>query len=145
MTHEEQNKEIVRRMIERGLPDAKTNPAALHEYFADHYVDRTSSFERNDIHGVKEGISDRHEASPDLQMEILQQAASGDVVFTHWKASWNHVKAHQKHRKLKDVAPSGVEVQVGGVFIHRLENGKIVEAWTYENTDELAMAGGPAV
>jgi predicted SnoaL-like aldol condensation-catalyzing enzyme len=144
MTHEEKNKQIVRRFIEKGLVDAATNPDALHEYVADHYVDHSNIFETNDIHGLKAGAKDSHAASPDLLFEVVHQAASGDIVFTHWKAKWTHGKAQQKHRKLKTVAPHGAEVQAGGVFIFRLESDKIVESWTYENTQERAMAAGKA-
>ncbi len=142
MSQQDQNKEVVRRLIEHGIHDMKTNPAAAHEYFAEHYREHTPTHhERNDLQGFKEVMADVHDASPDVQMKVLDQAADGDLVFTHWEASGTHGKAHQKHSTLKGVQPTGEQEQISGVFIHRLQNGKIVESWTYDNSHQIVMKG----
>ncbi len=139
---QEKNKELARRLIERGIQDMKTNPAAAQEYFAPHYKEHTSSHhERNDLEGLQDLMSDVHEASPDLQMKVLHQAAEGDLVFTHWQATGTHEKAHQKHRTLKYAKPSGQEEQVSGVSVQRFQNDKIVEAWSYDTTHEIGLKG----
>ncbi len=137
---QQENKDLVRRLIERGIHDMKTNPAAAQEYFAAHYKEHTPTHhERNDLAGFKEVMADVHDVSPDLHMKVLGQAAEGDLVFTHWEAGGTHAKSHQKHRTLKGVAPSGKEAQVSGIFIHRVQDGKIVESWTYDNSHQIAM------
>jgi SnoaL-like polyketide cyclase len=72
---------------------------------------------------------------------ILRKGVELYLVFTHWEAKGSHQKAHQKHRTLKGVEPSGQEEQVAGVFIHRVHNGKIVESWTYDNSHQITMRG----
>src|SRR5215212_7456435 len=57
--------------------------------------------------------------------------AEGEKVVSRWRAQGTH------QGELMGIAPTGNEVAITGLTIHRIEDGKIVEEW--ENWDALGL------
>jgi len=53
--------------------------------------------------------------------------------------SWTVTGIHEK--EFFGYAPSGKEIRFSGITIHRFENGRSAEAWSYSNMTE-ALGGG---
>ena len=81
--------------------------------------------------GFKQLLERYWRAFPDLQMELQQQIAEGDLVVDRWIARGTH------QGELMGRAPTGKKVETSGITIHRITNGKIVETWN--NYDGLTM------
>lgn len=71
------------------------------------------------------------EAFPNTTFTIRDQIEEGDKVVTRWTATGTHKGS------LMGVPATGKDVAVSGVTIDRIDNGKIVEAWS--NWDTLGM------
>ena len=70
-------------------------------------------------------------AFPDLQYTVEDQIAEGDKVVTRYTASGTH------RGELMGIAPTGSRVEITGISITRVEDGKIEEIW--ETHDALGM------
>lgn len=66
-------------------------------------------------------------AFPDFQFKILDQIAEGDKVTTRWKLVGTHEGSFQ------GIPPSGQKVEMTGITIFRLADGRLVEGWTNED------------
>jgi steroid delta-isomerase-like uncharacterized protein len=81
--------------------------------------------------GYKKFIAGYRNAFPDLQISIQQQIAEGDLVVDRWIGTGTH------QSELMGIAPTGKQVSITGMTIHRMAEGKIVETWN--NFDSLTM------
>ena len=81
--------------------------------------------------GYKKFIQGYRKAFPDLQITIQQQIAEGDLVVDRWIGQGTH------QGELMGIAPTGKQVSITGMTIHRIADGKIVETWN--NFDSLSM------
>ena len=70
---------------------------------------------------------DFRRAFPDMQVTIASIAAEGDIVFVHYTLRGTYKVPLSIH----DALPSGVLETWDGIFIFRIEDGKIVEEWWY--------------
>jgi predicted SnoaL-like aldol condensation-catalyzing enzyme len=136
----ENNKTLVRRLLEHGLTESsRTDPETLHAYFADDFVDHVPiHHEKPGVHGVKEVMGELHEGTRAFRMQVAHVVAEGDWVAVHWEASADRHSTLQKHRQLKNIEPGGART-AAGITLFRLKGGKIVESWNYDNALELAM------
>lgn len=66
---------------------------------------------------------------PDYHRTIEQQIAEGDTVVTRWTARGTHQGVFQSETLGRSIPPTGKSVAVPGVSIHRIANGRIVDAW----------------
>jgi predicted ester cyclase len=64
------------------------------------------------------------------RVEIIDQVGEGDKVVTRWRARGRHTGTTEE---MPHVVPTGKEVEVTGVHIHRLRDGKIVEVWAVDD------------
>jgi steroid delta-isomerase-like uncharacterized protein len=69
-------------------------------------------------------VADRA-AFPDGQVAVEEQVAEGDTVVTRWTFRGTQTG------ELMGIPASGNRVSVGGVHIHRIADGKIVEIWAF--------------
>ncbi len=69
--------------------------------------------------GMKDLCRGYRAAFPDLRFAVDQQIACGDHVVSHWKASGTH------DGELFGVAPTGRQVQVEGISILPVKDGRI--------------------
>jgi steroid delta-isomerase-like uncharacterized protein len=117
----EENKGIVSRLLLDGY--GKGDLGAVDDTVATdsiHYDDYLPE-PVNGSAGVAEVISGYRTAYPDLQITVDEQIAEGDGVATRWTARGTH------NGDLMGIAPTGKQITVSGIIIHRIQNGKIVE------------------
>ncbi|MHC4621706.1 MAG: ester cyclase [Planctomycetota bacterium] len=111
----EENKAIVRRLVEEGWP----NPDNLGEFIADDVV-------AGNIRGLdayKQGVSAWLAGVPDTHFVLEDIIAEGDKVVVRCKFSGTHTG------ELYGIPPTNKQVSTGGTYTFRLAGGKIVEQW----------------
>jgi steroid delta-isomerase-like uncharacterized protein len=70
-------------------------------------------------------------AMPDLRYSITNMVVEGDWIAYQWEMTGTNTGPYLGY------PPSGNSVRVAGMNLERLENGKIVEHWSYP--DKLAL------
>ena len=132
MSAEEQNKAVVRREVEE-LYNHTGNLDAVEEIFSPDYVSHEpTSGEVRGIEGARQFAATFREAFPDLQNTIEDMVAEGDTVVMRFRGSGTHEGETEAFGP-----PTGKRMEITGITIKRLSEGKIVEAWT--NFDALGM------
>src|SRR5918995_790315 len=127
----EENKAVARREIEELF--ARGNLDAAEEIYAPDYVSHEpTSGEVRGIEGAKQFAATYREAFPDLENTIEDMVAEGDEVVVRFKARGTHQGETEAFGP-----PTGERMEITGITIKRLSEGKIVEAWT--NFDALGM------
>jgi len=125
----EENKGIVRRMIEEGVNERDL--ALFDELYAPDFLYHLGSTTIEGVEAYKQFNLMSFTAFPDLRFTIEDQIAEGDKVVTRWLVSGTQKGPFQ------GIPPTGKHVTVTGVGINRFANGKIVENWT--NMDFLGI------
>ena len=139
-------KAVVRAYWEHGLPGAlKGDPHALKEHLADDFVVHTDAHTRAGEGGVDDhyrALTEVTRAIPDVTPQVHRYIAEGDLVVAHWRLSGRH-GGHHTHR-LADgqLAPTQAPLEVTGITIYRVENGRIAEMWNHDNHIEALIAAG---
>ena len=93
-----------------------------------------------DIQGMEQArqfVSMFLSAFPDLQATVEDAIAEGDKVVTRWTLRGTHQGEIEEFGP-----PTGKQIEVKGITIHRIEDGKIVEEWErYDNLSVLQQLG----
>lgn len=116
----EMNKAVVRRLWEEVWN--QNNLAVCDEIFDAEYA----------VH-EKEFVPILRSAFPDIHFEVLQMIAEDDRVVSHYLLTGAHEGAFM------GIPATGNRVEVKTIWIHRLENGRIVEGRDWGVWDSLAM------
>ncbi len=89
--------------------------------------------------GIQDRLADIFTTFPDWKMEIVEMAASGDVVVVRCRVSGTHrgVSKMPLNGLPVGTAPTGKRFEVTHMHWHTLRDGKIVEH--YANRDDLGM------
>jgi len=124
-----QSKMITRRLFEE--MESQGNLDVADDIFANDFVNHTPFGEMHGPEGAKQFVSKLRTAFPDLQVTVEDQIAEGDKVATHWTARGTH-KA-----KFQNIPPTGKQIEIRGIVISQIANGKIVEQWG--NPDVLGL------
>ena len=128
----EENKAVVRREMEE-LFNQGGNLDVADEIIAPNYVSyEPTSGEVRGIEGAKQFAATYREAFPDLQNTIEDMVAEGDKVVVRFRGRGTHQGETEAFGP-----PTGKWMEMTGITIKRLSEGKIVEAWT--NFDALGM------
>jgi steroid delta-isomerase-like uncharacterized protein len=128
----EENKVLTRRswlIVAEGNLD--TLEDALAEVYAEDIVVHEPDEDVRGVEGLKQFVSMIRSAIPDLRITLEEDIAEGDKVVSRWRAQGTH------QGELMGIAPTGNQVMITGITIHRIEEGKIVEEW--ENWDALGL------
>lgn len=109
----EENKAIIRRLVEEGVNQGKLE--TVDELFAPEFIDRSTPDQPPGPDGVKTYVSLVRAGFPDLSVSIDDVIAEGDkvVIRTTWRGT----------------RPSGQQSARTMIQIFRLANGKIAEEW----------------
>jgi len=85
----------------------------------------------------KRYVSDALSAFPDAQVTVEDMIAEGDKVVTRYTIRGTH------QGETEDFGPpTGKQVELKGITIHRFEDGQIVEEWeAYDNLSMLKQLG----
>ena len=93
-----------------------------------------------DIQGMEEArqfVSMFLSAFPDLQATVEDAIAEGDKVVTRWTLRGTHQGEIEEFGP-----PTGKQIEVKSITIHRIEDGKIVEEWErYDNLSIMQQLG----
>jgi predicted ester cyclase len=128
----EVNKAVVRREVEE-LYNHTGNLDAVEEIFSPNYVSfEPTSGETRGIEGARQFAATFREAFPDLENTIEDMVAEGDTVVMRFRGSGTHEGETEAFGP-----PTGKRMEITGITIKWLSDGKIVEAWT--NFDALGM------
>ena len=128
----EENKAVVRREMAE-LFNHTGNLDLVEEIIAPEYVSyEPTSGETRGIEGARQFAATFRQAFPDLQNTIEDMVAEGDKVVVRFKARGTH------DGETEAFGPAtGKQMEVTGITIKRVSDGKIAEAWT--NFDALGM------
>ena len=127
----EANKALVRRQFEEGWNQG--NLSVADEIFALDYVPHNPAIPVviPGPEGYKQFAAMYRTVFPDIHFNVDNQIAEGDMVVTRFTITGTH------QGELMGVPPTGKQVTVTGINIHRIADGKMVEGWS--NTDILGM------
>lgn len=103
---------------------------ALDEILSGDYVRYEDGNNQQAIVGrkdIKENITFMRAAYTDFRISITDLLISGDRVTTVWRLQGNQTG------QMGEIAPTGKLVDVSGVLISRIVNGRIVEEWSFFN------------
>jgi serine phosphatase RsbU (regulator of sigma subunit)/predicted ester cyclase len=119
----EENMALVRRFWEARV---KGDLDAVDEMLAPDFVNHNKMLpdQEPDREGYKQAISAYQAALSERRLIIEDQVAGGNKVVTRLI-----VRATHDRGELMGVAPSGRELSMRGIVIHRIEGGKIAEEW----------------
>ena len=120
----EKNKVVARRFLEELWN--RSNFAVVDELLARDYDGHSSTVIRGPD-GAVAFIPVMRAAFPDFQFKVLDQIAEGDKVATRWNLVGTHEGPFQ------GTPPSGRRVEMRGITIFRLADGRLVEGWTNED------------
>ena len=129
----EENKALVRREIEE-LFNHTGNLDVAEEVYGPDFVSHDPTMPE-DLRGIEEArqfAAGMRSAFPDLTCTIEDQVAEGDKVVTRWRASGTHQGETEGLGP-----PTGNRMEMTGISIERLSEGKVVESW--DNYDAMGM------
>jgi len=76
---------------------------------------------------AKQEAADFRRGFPDVTSTIEDLITEGDKVVARWRSRATHRGDYM------GMPPSGKEVQIMGISVYRIEEGKIAESWTVED------------
>ena len=123
------NTEIIRRYFDQWANHADTRSAD--ELIATNVVLRHSHVTVTGLETYKQSMAVFHAAFPDLHFIVEDVVAQGDQVLARWMMTGTQRGDLQGH------PASGKSMQVAGMSLFRLANGKIQEIWVSQ--DRLGM------
>ena len=124
----EENKAIELRFLEEVVN--KGNLAVIDELVATDFVDHTAPPGlAPDREGYKQFFAMSRSAFPDMHSTLEDMFAEGDKVVQRFTVRGTH------KGEWMGIPPTNKRMEIGGIAIHRLAGGKIVEDWA--NMDML--------
>ncbi|MBL7987214.1 MAG: ester cyclase [Chlorobi bacterium] len=120
----EQNKGLVRKWILEGWNNNR-NQEIVAEIFASNWADGNPAFpnQPKGIEGAMYYVNAYRSVFPDIQFTITHIIAQEDYVCFRFLAEATH------RGELMGIPATGKKVNVSGIVIHRIENGKFAESW----------------
>jgi steroid delta-isomerase-like uncharacterized protein len=124
----EDSKALARRVFDDLLNDRHWERAA--ELFAPEHEfhDPSTPGAGRGPQGMQSVFSVYQSAFPDAHWLAEDQVGEGDKVVTRWSATGT------QRADLPGIPATGQAVRVLGIWIHRFDDGKIVETWNYWDT-----------
>ena len=111
---------------------SQRNPDVIDEVYAPNFVWHEPDQDIQGPEEAKQFVAMFFEAFPDINITIEDAIAEGDKVVTRWTIGGTH------QGEIEDFGPpTGRQMELEGITIHRFEGGKIVEEW--ERYDNLGM------
>ena len=130
-----ENKLLIRRFIEEVVNTG--NVDTLSDFIAPDYIDNyDKTGQSHGLEGAKAHVLGVRQTYPDLHLTIEQQIAEGDWVVTRITARGTHLGTWL------GMEPTGKAVEITGVNIDRVVDGRIVEHGGAANTLEALLAIG---
>jgi steroid delta-isomerase-like uncharacterized protein len=131
----EENKDLARRSWEMLVN--QQNPDAIDELYIPDFVWHEPD---QDIQGTEQArrfLSMYLSAFPDMHVSVEDVIAEGEKVVTRWTMRGTHQGEIEEFGP-----PTGRQVEIKGITIHRIEGGKIAEEWErYDNLSVMQQLG----
>lgn len=102
--------------------------ATLPELFAPDYVGKVNGRKIPDVKAAKGFISAFQTGFPDAQYVVEDTVVSGDKVVMRWSCTGTH------DGKFLGIDPTGQSIEVTGITIFQINNGKISRLWNNWDT-----------
>jgi len=116
--------------------DVLRDPSILEEVYSPDLVWHEPDGDIRGHDGAREFVGMWLSAFPDSSITVDDIFAEGDKVVTRWRFSGTH------RGDFAGLAPTGRQVTGGGITVHRIADGKIVEEWeAYDNLTFLQQLG----
>jgi predicted ester cyclase len=113
--------QIVRRYYDEVF--GKRNLGALDDLIASGFVGHSTGQGDFTLDRMRRDIEREFADMPDDETIVEAQLVDGDRVVTHWRYRWQHT------RSIFGEVPTGEWLEMEGVHIDRVVDGKIVERW----------------
>jgi predicted ester cyclase len=120
-TRDDRPKRLVRRYYEDVFAGRRLD--VLEVLVAPGFVGHDPAGATMDREGYFDAVSMMHEAFAQLEVFIDDQIAENDRVTTRWSAVGTHIG------EFAGIAPTGRNVTMSGIDIHRVEGDRLVELW----------------
>jgi steroid delta-isomerase-like uncharacterized protein len=130
----EENKALARRSWEIVSPD---NLDLIEEVYAPDLVWHEPDQDIRGYDQAKQFVSTFFAAMPDINITVEDLIAEGEQVVSRYTIRGTHQGETEEFGP-----PTGRQMQLEGITIHRFEDGKIVEEWErYDNLSVLQQLG----
>jgi steroid delta-isomerase-like uncharacterized protein len=128
----EENKKVYLRFLYEIWSEGKLDVAD--EIYADDYVYKESSFQKAEpgVEAFKKRVMEFRNSFPDLSFTHKLLIGEGDWVVCYWRGTGTHTGT-----EFMGIAPKGNRIDVKGIDILKIVNGKIVEG--YDSPDYLSF------
>jgi steroid delta-isomerase-like uncharacterized protein len=125
-----ENAQVIDRINEDAFNRGKVD--VLDELVADSFVEHDPMpGTPGDREGFKSMIRSLREAFPDFHAETEDQIVAGDKVVERWSCTGTH------EGEFMGIPPTHRQIEIHGMDISRLEDGRLVEHWT--QVDMMSM------
>lgn len=127
----ERNKDLIRRLHEEVW--SKGNVNKLDEFYSEEIVWHLLPLgvELKGLDQLEDRIQNHRQAFPDWTEKIQQIVAEGDLVATHFASTGTNKGSFLGN------PPTGKQIQINEMAIHRIVDGKIVEQWVIPDVFSL--------
>ena len=116
---------------------SQRNPDLLEEVYAADIVWHEPDQDVQGLEEAKQFYSMYLSAFPDFNATVEDVIAEGDKAVTRWTIRGTHQGEIEEFG-----SPTGKQVEIKGITIHRIEDGKILEEWErYDNLSVMRQLG----
>lgn len=116
---------------------SRGNLEALRQFLDDDCITHNlATGEERDVSFEAEACEVWHRSFDNVQVEIQQMIAEGDKVVVYWRLKSRHTG------KFMGIEATNKDLQVPGMEINRIMNGKIIEIWRLSDTMSLMQQLG---
>ncbi len=130
----EENKALVRRAWEIVSPD---NLDLIEEVYAPDLVWHEPDQDIQGLEEAKQFVSTFFAAMPDINITVEDLIAEGEKVVSRYTIRGTHQGETEEFG-----TPTGRQIELQGLTMHRFEDGEIVEEWErYDNLSALQQLG----
>jgi predicted ester cyclase len=88
--------------------------------------------------GIRDYFGNLFAAVPEFRLEVQSMVAEGDQVAVHWRAAGTF----DGTQKFQGLVPNGRQIELEGLDLLTVEDGKIVSNYAYTNGMEFARQVG---
>jgi steroid delta-isomerase-like uncharacterized protein len=130
----EENKNLARRSWE--IVNQR-NPDLIEEIYPPDFVWHEPDGDLRGYEQAKQFVSTFFAALPDINLTVEDVLAEGNKAVSRWTIRGTHQGETEEFGP-----PTGRQMELKGITIHRIEDGKIVEEWeAYDNLSVLQQLG----
>jgi steroid delta-isomerase-like uncharacterized protein len=130
----EENKNLARRSWE--IVNQR-DPDLIEEFYPPEFVWHEPDRDVQGYEQAKQFVSSFFEAFPDISISVEDVIGEGDQVVSRYTLRGTHQGETEEFG-----SPTNKQMELGGITIHRFEEGKIVEEWErYDNLSVLQQLG----